>query len=88
MPCFKHLGVLTKNAEPQISNPTVTGSNPVGITIFFNGLKSNFDPFEIIDEVFSDLFNSTYVRPLLVVRAEGVPAAKPVLWIHEYGVVE
>ena len=32
---YNHLEELKKLGECQISNPTVTGSNPVGVTSFF-----------------------------------------------------
>ena len=48
-------------------------------------LTEDLEPFEIIDEVFSDLSISSSVRPLLVARTDGLIESKPVLWIHEYG---
>ena len=60
---------------------------PVSIksTVEKHPLTEDFKPFEIIDEVFSNLSISTSIRPLLTARAKGLVESEPVLWIQEYG---
>lgn len=68
----------------QSSHPPL-GPISVETTAEEHPLTEGIDTFEIVDEVFSDLAVSSFIRPLLVARPDGTPEAKPVLWTHEYG---